>query len=312
MFLRQKKYSFSDTRLDNIADTSIDLSTDSLLDESVDRTVSSPPTGAKRSHRWDSASTSSSPHQTTHSTFRSTAAVPLLKSLSTSSASSGDHFNELLINLDSRQCVIALEYVMTLLASQSLLALKDVHLSSREKQLIKRELNTELSIVFEFVKKQVTVSSDVAVRNAPFYRQKYPVIPLTNDENDSDGASAEACSSQNQRHRTPASGSDAMRKSMRVQLVRKLHAQKTPPASRSEFELSRNISPIGVSTPKKSSLNLPSSTPIVRESEHSSDEIAMLEPIEPTYTGLSMIKLVDKDYLHLISNIFQHIICQSD
>lgn len=199
---------------------------------------------------------------------------------------------------------------MTLLASQSLLALKDVHLSSREKQLIKRELSTELSIFFEFVKKQVNVGTEVAARNASFYRHKYQAIALVNDDNDGDGA--EGCSTQNQRPRTPASGSDAMRKSMRVQLVRKLHAQKTPPASRAEFELSRNLSPIGVSTPKKSSLNLPSSTPFVRESLYSSDEIAMLEPIEPTYTGLTMIKLVDKDYLHLISNLFQHIICQSD
>ncbi|KAG4075361.1 hypothetical protein HA402_003152 [Bradysia odoriphaga] len=53
--------------------------------------------------------------------------------------------SEILSNLDEKICFTALEYVLTLLASQSLLALKDIHLSNRNKQLIKRELSTELT-----------------------------------------------------------------------------------------------------------------------------------------------------------------------
>lgn len=213
---------------------------------------------------------------------------------------------------------------MTLLASQSLLALKDVNLSNREKQLIKRELSTELSIFFDYVKKQVTVGShDLADKNVTFYRRNYGLIPLKNNNNngndgddpDFDGDSSFTQPSAAQQRNRSNQQSDILRKSMRVQLVKKLHSQKTPPiASKNEFNLTRNISPIGVSTPKKSNLNLPSSTPIDRDmgAAENNNEIRMFEPIEPTFTGLSMIKLVDKDYLHLMSNLFQHIICQND
>ena len=81
-------------------------------------------------------------------TGQSSSRTPFSKSLSMTSVSSFTSTNaialsnELLNHLDSKLCISGCEYVLTLLASQSLLALKDTNLSQREKQLIKRELST--------------------------------------------------------------------------------------------------------------------------------------------------------------------------
>jgi nuclear pore complex protein Nup188 len=82
---------------------------------------------------------------------------PFAKSLSMSSMSNSiiQPSNELLANLDSKICLSALEFLLTLLASQSLLALRSQSLTSREKQLIRRELSTELHCLHDFIKKKV-------------------------------------------------------------------------------------------------------------------------------------------------------------
>lgn len=64
-----------------------------------------------------------------------TSSISALSSISTAAST-----NEYLNNLDADLCFVGLEFVLTLLAQQSLLALKDINLSQREKQLIKRKL----------------------------------------------------------------------------------------------------------------------------------------------------------------------------
>lgn len=104
--------------------------------------------------------------QTTQRRRNYTSSISALSSISVTATST----NEYLTNLDSDLCFIGLEFVLTLLASQSLLALKDANLSQREKQLIKRELCTELSVFYDFVKKRIL--PDVA-RDDPLHRKKH-------------------------------------------------------------------------------------------------------------------------------------------
>lgn len=272
----------------------------------------------------------------------SSSRTPFTKSLSMTSTTSGTvPSNEILSNLDDRLCLTALEIVMTLLASQSLLSLFDVNLSSREKQLIKRELSTELSIYHDFVRKRISIDA-----NRPLYRKKRGVIPIQNlvfHQN------LPKPKQQITMDNKPTTSAVPRQHSMRVDTIRKLHltaSQTTPVSSslkRNTFEMGRDISPIGVSTPKRG--NLPayaSSTPLEqaptvsaapitprpilkpvgglrrKSSEDSNiggrrrisineEELIMLNPEEPGFTGLSFVKLVEEDYFHFLSNLFTHI-----
>lgn len=94
---------------------------------------------------------------------------PFSKSLSMNSVSSSivQASNELLSHLDTKKSIMALEFMLTLLASQSLLALKNHRLSSREKQLIRRELSNELYIFHDLVKKKILKDSSKSVLFRP-------------------------------------------------------------------------------------------------------------------------------------------------
>lgn len=107
---------------------------------------------------------------------------PFSKSLSMNSVTSSvvQASNELLSHLDSKACFVALEFMLTLLASQSLLALKSHQLSSREKQLIRRELSNELYCFHDYVKKKILKDSSKSV----FYRQKLGSFSIVNDVDD--------------------------------------------------------------------------------------------------------------------------------
>lgn len=192
-----------------------------------------------------------------------------LSILSTTSVSAAP--NEYLANLNGELCFTALEVILTLLASQSLLALKDVNLSQREKQLIKRELCTELSVFHDFVKKRIL--SDES-KEEPLRRKKYGIIQM------------EPCKSyllrSEDRNDRRSIGQRSSGVSMRVNVTRKLHltTQQTPstrPTTSTEFNMTQQFSPISdvgtVSSRSGGSLtsisgrigigssNLPSSTP---------------------------------------------------
>lgn len=244
---------------------------------------------------------------------------PFSKSLSMTSASSSmvQASNELLSHLDSKICLVALEFTLTLLASQGLLALKNTNLSSREKQLIRRELSNELYCLHDFVKKKILKDSSKPV----FCRSKLGIQLITNevDNNDDDDDSQPG----------PSSRLAGQRRSqdLRVNVVRKLHLQ-----HKSSFEIPSTFSPIlqpqhaGYiamdSTPLRSSSDPISSTSIKRvgfDLSSKASKFAIQEDEEPyvvnqgdpSFTGLSFIKMVEEDYLHVLSNLFMFI-CQSE
>lgn len=209
------------------------------------------------------------------------------KSLSVTNNSTAPS-NELVSKLDPKLCLSALEFIMTLLASQSLLALKDVNLSNREKQLIKRELNTELFIYHEFAKKSYNNEN-----KSNLHRKKYGLVLMTkanqtmDDEDDDDDGNVP-------KPKTPTSANrrsdyDA---SMRVKVLKNLHMQqRTPPSA--DRTPRRDVSISATSTPSVGNW-----------------EFLQADDGDLRY-GQSFVKIVEEDYLHFLSNLFT-IVCQSD
>lgn len=238
--------------------------------------------------------------------------------------------NELLSHLDTKGCVTALELILTLLASQSLLALKSVHLSGREKQMIRRELSTELLQFHDFVKKKISRES--------WKRKKYGQTMIKSrpeTEEDLEDEIPKEMDTTLDKTPVPIVKSSDHAKSLRVNLVKKLHQKHITDTL---FDTSVPISPIsklksGVgtvggtkdqSTPLKSILKPTTSTSQKRhvmfeqetdQTEDSNkklcqdeDEPVYFEPeTEPPYTGLSYVKMVEEDYFHFLSNLFLNV-----
>lgn len=199
-------------------------------------------------------------------------------SLSTSTALP----TEILSNLDEKLCFTALEFVMTLLASQSLLALKDVNLSNRNKQLIKRELSTELHIFHDWLKK--TLRTDL--NKSPLHRKKY-------------GAKLfETISCDRLTEKTVTEKQANTRGVPDLLLNRKQH-----------LDIGKSTGFVAESTPIVGTSKSKPLTPLSIPIEQDVQTTSTVE--QPIYTGLSMVKIVEEDYVHFLSNIFT-LICQSD
>lgn len=183
--------------------------------------------------------------------------------------------SEILSSLDEKICFTALEYVMTLLASQSLLALKDINLSNRDKQLIKRELSTELHIFHDWVKK--TLRTDL--NKSSLHRKKYglKMFPASSSEKVSDNALRDS--------------GVFLRRNQHLNIGKSTGfvAESTPIGPKPKTTL----------TPISTTI-----TPIVDIETTSRVE-------EHVFNGLSMVKIVEEDYVHFLSNIFT-LICQSE
>ncbi|XP_049298914.1 nucleoporin Nup188 [Anopheles funestus] len=257
--------------------------------------------------------------------------------------------NELLTHLDSKRCVCALEYVLTLLTSQSLFALKDTNLSQREKQLIKRELSSELLIFHDFVKKRVLKDAKCILS-----RKKHGTVPIVNDPYVSaDDGSMDADMSDHSTSSTSSGRSKASQQakkqtsttnaqhSMRINVVRKMHLQQQQHQGATEQSATGSgnvMSPIAGSAHGQD-VGRSSSTPVLRgilkpspsasikrvmfddglNNENAKsiayvepeDEPIFFEPQEPRFTGLSHVQMVEEDYIHLLSNVLL-MIGQSD
>lgn len=241
---------------------------------------------------------------------------PFSKSLSVNSVTSSivQASNELLSHLDAKTCVAALEFMLTLLASQSLLAIKNKAHSSRDKQLIRRELSNELYCFHDFVKKKILKDSSKSV----FYRPKLGSVPITNPVDDFD----------DDMQLGPPRAAQRRSQDLRVNVVRKLHLQQKP----SQFEIPSSFSPIQSSQPKehipidntplRSTSNATSSTTVKRVgfdlslttskvSLQEDEEPFVVNRADPSFTGLSTVKMVEEDYLHMLSNLFMFI-CQNE
>ncbi|XP_055385303.1 nucleoporin Nup188 [Condylostylus longicornis] len=242
--------------------------------------------------------------------------------------------NEILSNLDGELCQMALEKVLTLIACQTFLALRNTNLSNREKQLIRREITTELITFHEFVRKKVL--NDFRDHRDIWHRKKRGIMMMqinTTSNNGEEKSSTKKKSSAS----TKISSSGTSKPSMRVDVVRRQHLQHhlqnlNSGKQKQTFDMSVNLSPIiqksdklsnpssstphiGKSTVRKTSFDDSSIKVICTErpthDEENEEEIQYIEPIEPRYTPLSYVQLVEEDYLHFLSNIF-HVICQND
>lgn len=195
--------------------------------------------------------------------------------------------------MDVELSFTALEFVLTLLASQSLLALKDAKLSQREKQLIKRELSTELSVFHELVKKRIWDG----VRDEPLHRKRYGIQMATLNYSKSDEESDKHTPTTSQYLANTISSSDRMR----VNLTRKLHleSQQSPSPSKSPFNSGQQFhSSTSSQQQQQQKFVLPQTEPTVSH-ESSIDS--------PVFSELSFIRLVEEDYLHFLSNLFSYI-----
>lgn len=247
------------------------------------------------------------------------------KSLSTVSVSSTiAPPNELLSSLDSEMCLLALEHILCLVASQSMVALKNSLIGNREKQLIKREISTELITYHEFMRKKVLV--DFRDHKEIWHRRKYGIqmMDLENGELENTTNPKDIHSRLANETQVRTSG---VKKSMRMNVVRNQHLKQQIPSS---FEMSQVYSPIPGTS--KQMLDQPVySTPQIshpparrnwNESEMEStilsnkslaveEEIQYFPPEEPTFTPLSYIQIVEEDFLHFMSNLYTFI-CQSE
>lgn len=173
---------------------------------------------------------------------------------------------------------------MTLLASQSMLALKDVNLSHRNKQLIKRELSTELHIFHDWVKKTLRID----LNKTPLHRKKHGLKLISTVSSVDPIDLTESTVADKGANLPPPRG---------VDLFFKKHLN----VARSSGHLAEST-PLG---PKPKTTTAPISN--VTEQD-----------VDTTYTvdrhvnnGLSMVKIVEEDYVHFLSNIFS-LICQKE
>lgn len=244
---------------------------------------------------------------------------PFSKSMSMTSVTSSivQASNELLSHLDSKVCLVALEFMLTLLASQSLLALKNQNLSSRDKQLIRRELSNELYVYHDFVKKKILKEAG----KSALYRQKLGIYAIVNQGGEQERDDSQPGPSRSTLQRR--------NQDLRVNVVRKLHQQKV-----TSFDISTPFSPIPQLNPKE---HVPiDNTPFRTTSDPTSstslkpkrvgfdlgatstkinlqeaEKPYVINNDDPSFTGLSFVKMVEEDYFHLLSNLFMFI-CQNE
>lgn len=239
---------------------------------------------------------------------------PFSKSLSMSSMPNTviQPSNELLSHLDSKTCITALEFLLTLLASQSLLALKARHLSSREKQLIRRELSTELHCLHDLVRKKILKDAT----KSPLLRMKLGMHMIFNHVDEEDF----------QQQPGPSKATQRRSLDLRVNVIRKQHLQHKFDVPFSPIQhpaISSDQGPIE-STPVRSNLQPSTSTSVKRVGfdlssipyskyaiQEEDDEPYAVNRGDPSFTGLSQIRFVEEDYFQMLSNIF-NFICQNE
>ncbi|XP_034478000.1 nucleoporin NUP188 homolog isoform X1 [Drosophila innubila] len=241
------------------------------------------------------------------------------KSLSANSISSAAcTSSELLSNLDGQLCLVALEHLLMLVASQSIYVLRSQDLEPRWKQIVRRDISSELLSFHEFVRRKVIV--DYRDSRCQWVRRKHGMFKQKPVE----GTAIQSRSGSTQVVRRSTS-------ELRVNVVRRLHLQQqlhAPPQSTdSHFEMTRMLSPIGPSAAQHLEASTPQGAIDLGETPRAhlenrkrfhvnqpADELlAEIESIEvqyfpPTtdtgYSELSQVQLVEEDYLQLMSALF--------
>lgn len=230
--------------------------------------------------------------------------------------------SELLANLDGQLCLVALEHLLMLVASQSIYVIRSPHLEPRWKQIVRRDISSELLSFHEFVRRKVIV--DYRDSRCQWVRRKHGLLKLKQ-------AAANAVATQ------PSSSTEVVRRSssntneLRVNVVRRQHLQHAAAAStsgESNFEMTRMLSPIAVPQSPPAGQRIESSTPQISNEAGettSRKRLHIAQPIgelcledellaiqvqyfppstEPGYCELSQVQLVEEDYLQLMSLLF--------
>lgn len=237
--------------------------------------------------------------------------------------------SELLANLDGQLCLVALEHLLMLVASQSIYVIRSPNLEPRWKQIVRRDISSELLSFHEFVRRKVIV--DYRDSRCQWVRRKHGLLKL---KQAAANALATQCSSSSS---SSSSSTEVVRRSsnntneLRVNVMRRQHLQHAAAAStsgESNFEMTRMLSPIAVPQSPPAGQRMESSTPQISneageitsrkrlhidqpigelclEDELLAIEVQYFPPsTEPGYCELSQVQLVEEDYLQLMSLLF--------
>ncbi|XP_053614028.1 nucleoporin Nup188 [Plodia interpunctella] len=217
--------------------------------------------------------------------------------------------------LDERLVAGALEAIATLLASQALLAVRDPSVPSRHKQLIRRELGSEVTPFHDFVRKRILC----AAHARPYLvRNKIDAWPLQPNEEEMkriEEARKERNLTDEKDDRSlppPPPPKRASHDSMREYILRKHYLNKC-----AETPTKGPPSPVSHSTPapdKKKDTSRSSKRVSWADTTPDSDESldSSLEEIEPVYSNLTDVQINnDEDYFHFMSVAFLYI-CQTE
>lgn len=226
------------------------------------------------------------------------------KSRSMTHNSTHQPHNEFFVNLNPEHCCRALEYIITLLASQSLLLLKDPNMSSREKQLIRRDLFPELLLFYEFVRKNILLEN-----KDHLIRMKYGIARMKMRKND-DESNDDYYHSQSGTNKRNLSHI-----SMRVNVMRKQHLSQQIPISstglaRSSIKAYNSPHSVGAASTRADKLN---NKRVMFESDKNSqsdqnEEIEYFDDKEDMiYANQSFVQMVERDYFHVVGIIFSTI-----
>ncbi|XP_064547907.1 nucleoporin Nup188 [Drosophila montana] len=227
--------------------------------------------------------------------------------------------SELLSNLDGQLCLVALEHLLMLVASQSIYVIRSPDLEPRWKQIVRRDISSELLSFHEFVRRKVIV--DYRDSRCQWVRRKHGLLKFKHP----DAARSSNDTTSSQRGSTDlARRTSSTANELRVNVVRRLHLQQHPHPS-SNLEMTRMLSPIGAPNPTGAH-HMAASTPAQQVSTDlvetpraahtdSRKRLYMAEPLaievqylppptEPGYCELSQVQLVEEDYLQLMSALF--------
>lgn len=220
--------------------------------------------------------------------------------------------------LDERLVAGALDASATLLASQALLAVRDPSVPTRHKQLIRRELSSELTMFHDFVRKRILCAAHARPH---LVRNKLGAWPLAANEEETkriEEARKEGthCNCDNDDDRTlppPPPPKRAAHDSMREYILRKHYLDKC-----AQTPTKGPPSPVSHSTPtsdKKKETARSSKRVSWAETTRDSDESldsSLQEIEEPAYSNLTDVQINnDEDYFHFMSVVFLYI-CQTE
>ncbi|XP_017147680.1 nucleoporin NUP188 homolog isoform X1 [Drosophila miranda] len=229
--------------------------------------------------------------------------------------------SELLSNMDSQLCLLALEHLLMFVASQGIYIIRSTNLEPRWKQIVRRDINSDLLCFHEFVRRKVIADSRES--RSPWLRRKHGLFKLNFLDPTRSSSSPSSRSTDVVRRTNTAPTNE-----LRVNVVRRLHLQqqhRTPSAGTNNFDMTRDLSPIGAEHgPPAAQHMATSSTPRSNDPEGDLgsrkrlypgdncvlDDLAAIEvqyfppPMEPGFCEQSQVQLVEEDYLKLMSLLF--------